>query len=164
MKGLSPSSKLSAASGADLTVLIVHTRWNTAVVDALTIGTIAQLRALGVLDKNITVLDVPGAFELPFAAKSLIAKKKYDAVIAIGVLIKGDTMHFEYIADATTQGLMRVGLDSGVPVVFGVLTCMNEEQALLRAGIGGSDGRSGHNHGTHWGSAAVEMALLNKLA
>ncbi|KAI8616735.1 hypothetical protein BC830DRAFT_1116713 [Chytriomyces sp. MP71] len=68
-----------------------------------------------------------------------------------------DTMHFEYIADATCQGLMRVGLDSGLPVVLGV-----EEQALLRAGIGGSNKDSGHNHDEDWGSTDVEMALLNK--
>ena len=70
-------------------------------------------------------------------------------------------MHFEYIADATSQGIMRVGLDEGVPVVFGVLTCLTEDQALERAALGkGAD--KGHNHGVDWGQAAVEMALLNK--
>ncbi|KAJ1955016.1 lumazine synthase [Dipsacomyces acuminosporus] len=83
----------------------------------------------------------------------------FDAAICIGVLIKGSTMHFEYIADAVSHGIMRVGLDTGVPTVFGVLTCLTDEQAMQRAGIGrGAD--KGHNHGLDWGSAAVEMALL----
>jgi len=82
----------------------------------------------------------------------------FDALIAIGVLIKGETMHFEYIADSVSQGLMRVSLDTGVPVIFGVLTVLNDEQAKARAGlIPGS-----HNHGEDWGLAAVEMAVKRK--
>jgi 6,7-dimethyl-8-ribityllumazine synthase len=80
----------------------------------------------------------------------------FDAVIAIGVLIKGETMHFEYIAGAVSQGLMRVQLDTGVPVVFGVLTALNEDQALERAGLGQNEG---HNHGEDWGDAAVELGV-----
>ncbi|KAJ6787671.1 hypothetical protein PWT90_10779 [Aphanocladium album] len=79
----------------------------------------------------------------------------FDAIIAVGVLIKGETMHFEYIADAVSHGLMRVQLDTGVPVVFGVLTVLNDEQALARAGVDGK----GHNHGEDWGLAAVEMGV-----
>lgn len=82
----------------------------------------------------------------------------FDALIAIGVLIKGETMHFEYIADSVSQGLMRVSLDTGVPVIFGVLTVLNDEQAKARAGI--SEGS--HNHGEDWGLAAVEMATKRK--
>ncbi|PWN52530.1 putative RIB4-6,7-dimethyl-8-ribityllumazine synthase [Violaceomyces palustris] len=82
-----------------------------------------------------------------------------DAVISIGVLIKGQTMHFEYIAESCCQGLMRVGLDTSVPVILGVLTVLTEEQALKRAGVGRQDGDKGHNHGEDWGFAAVEMAL-----
>ena len=78
----------------------------------------------------------------------------FSAIIAIGVLIKGETMHFEYIADATSHGLMRVQLDLGVPIVFGLLTALNEEQAKARAGIGG-----GHSHGEDWGRAAVELGV-----
>jgi 6,7-dimethyl-8-ribityllumazine synthase len=80
----------------------------------------------------------------------------FDAVIAIGVLIKGSTMHFEYISDAVTHGLMKVQLDSGIPVIFGVLTALTDEQALERAGIA-SGSNKGHNHGIDWASAAVEM-------
>lgn len=78
----------------------------------------------------------------------------FDAVIAIGVLIKGETMHFEYICESVTQGLMRVQLDTGVPVIFGVLTALTDQQALDRAGLGAKS----HNHGEDWGLAAIEMA------
>lgn len=81
----------------------------------------------------------------------------FDAVIAIGVLIKGSTMHFEYICEAVTTGLMRVQLDSGVPVIFGVLTALTDDQALDRAGLGRGANGKGHNHGEDWGLAAVEM-------
>ncbi|KAH9909243.1 6,7-dimethyl-8-ribityllumazine synthase [Xylariomycetidae sp. FL2044] len=79
----------------------------------------------------------------------------FDAVIAVGVLIKGETMHFEYIADAVSQGLMRVGLDLGFPVIFGVLTVLSDDQAKARAGLT----PSGHNHGEDWGLAAVELGV-----
>lgn len=82
----------------------------------------------------------------------------FDAVIAIGVLIKGETMHFEYISDAVSHGLMRVQLDTGVPVIFGVITALTEKQALFRAGIGSE----AHNHGEDWGLAAVEMATNSR--
>lgn len=83
------------------------------------------------------------------------ASGAFDAIIAIGVLIKGETMHFEYIADAACHGLMRVQLDTGIPVVLGVLTVLNDEQAKARAGVDGK----GHNHGEDWGLAAVEMGV-----
>ena len=83
----------------------------------------------------------------------------FDAVISIGVLIKGETMHFEYICDAVSHGLMRVQLDSRIPVIFGVLTVLTEDQAKARAGL---DGKK-HNHGESWGEAAVEMAIQRNL-
>ncbi|KAK3330295.1 hypothetical protein B0H66DRAFT_56070 [Apodospora peruviana] len=93
---------------------------------------------------------------LPAAAAT--ATGPFDAIVAIGVLIKGETMHFEYIADSVSQGLMRVGLDTGVPVVFGVLTVLSDEQAKARAGII----EGSHNHGEDWGLAAVEMGVKRK--
>lgn len=86
-------------------------------------------------------------------------QKAFDAIIAIGVLIKGATMHFEYIADAVSHGLMRVQLDSGIPVIFGLLTVLTEEQGLERAGLGNS---GMHNHGEDWGSAAVELGVKRR--
>ncbi|KAF2810108.1 Lumazine synthase [Mytilinidion resinicola] len=103
--------------------------------------------------------DLPSLTKEP-ASKGSTAP--FDAIIAIGVLIKGETMHFEYIADATSQGLMRVQLDAGVPVVFGLLTVLTEEQGLARAGIAGAGGNDGHNHGSDWGSAAVELGVKRK--
>ncbi|KZS90039.1 Lumazine synthase [Sistotremastrum niveocremeum HHB9708] len=82
----------------------------------------------------------------------------FDAVIAVGVLIKGSTMHFEYICDSVSHGLMKVQLDSGVPVIFGVLTALTDDQALERAGLGRGENK-GHNHGEDWGLAAVEMGV-----
>ncbi|KAF2968990.1 hypothetical protein GQX73_g4606 [Xylaria multiplex] len=93
--------------------------------------------------------------DLASLATDAASSRPFDAIIAIGVLIKGETMHFEYISDAVSQGLMRVGLDLGVPVIFGVLTVLNDEQAKARAGlISGS-----HNHGEDWGLAAVELGV-----
>lgn len=89
-------------------------------------------------------------------------KTPFDAIIAIGVLIKGETMHFEYIAEAASSGLMRVQLDAGVPVIFGLLTVLTEEQGLARAGLGAPDGKGGHNHGEDWGEAAVELGVKRR--
>ena len=91
-------------------------------------------------------------------------KHAFDAIIAIGVLIKGETMHFEYIADAVTHGLMRVQLDTGAPVIFGLLAVLSEQQGLARAGLPGGTGKEakGHNHGEDWGNAAVELAVKRK--
>ena len=86
------------------------------------------------------------------------AAKAFDAVIAIGVLIKGETMHFEYIADAVSHGLMKLQLDSHYPIIFGLLTVLTEDQARARAGIDGG----GHNHGEDWGNAAVELGFKRK--
>ena len=86
----------------------------------------------------------------------------FDAIIAIGVLIKGETMHFEYIADAVSHGLMRLQLDGNVPVIFGLLTLLSEEQGLYRAGIAGANKNEGHNHGNDWGSAAVELGIKRR--
>ncbi|KAF3762309.1 Lumazine synthase [Cryphonectria parasitica EP155] len=91
-------------------------------------------------------------------AKSQTSTAAFDALIAIGVLIKGETMHFEYIADSVSHGLMRVQLDTGVPVVFGVLTVLDEAQAKARAGVTSGS----HNHGEDWGLAAVEMGQKRK--
>ena len=98
---------------------------------------------------------MPGAFELPIAAK-VLAQQRYDAVVALGVVIRGGTPHFEYVCRAVTDGLTRVALDTGVPIGFGVLTCDNEEQALDRCGLTGSS----EDKGQEAAMAAVETALL----
>ncbi|KAI9053453.1 hypothetical protein LZ554_002411 [Drepanopeziza brunnea f. sp. 'monogermtubi'] len=90
--------------------------------------------------------------------QSTASSGPFDAIIAIGVLIKGETMHFEYIADSVSQGLMRVQLDTGVPLIFGLLTVLNEEQAKARAGVTSGS----HNHGEDWGLAAVELGVKRR--
>jgi 6,7-dimethyl-8-ribityllumazine synthase len=113
-------------------VAIVAAQWHPKVTDALVAGAIRALDDSGVTD--YTVIRVPGSFELPVASLHA-AKAGYDAVVALGVVIRGDTPHFEYVCQATTEGLMQVGVSTGVPVGFGVLTCDNDPQALDRAGL-----------------------------
>ena len=88
------------------------------------------------------------------------SKEPFDAIVAIGALIKGSTMHFEYISDSVSHGLMKVQLETGCPIVFGLLTLLNEEQGLERAGI--DEGKKMHNHGVDWGQAAVELGVKKK--
>ncbi|CAD6504038.1 BgTH12-05775 [Blumeria graminis f. sp. triticale] len=148
-------------NGSELRIGVVHARWNTAIIDPLLHGVLSSLDDAGVARHNIIVKSVPGSWELPIAC-SLVERQarenftELDALIAIGVLIKGETMHFEYIAEAVSSGLMRVQLDSKVPVIFGLLTVLNEEQAKERAGIT----QGSHNHGEDWGKAAVEMGRI----
>lgn len=144
--------------GRGLRVAIVHAKWNAEVVGALVSGCRAELLRAGVAPHDVVELEVSGSYELPYAASRVIASQKVDAVVCVGVLIKGGTMHFEYICEAVTQGIMRVQLDSGVPVLFGVLTVLSEQQAKERAGLA----PGGHNHGVEWAQTAVEMARLRE--
>ena len=139
--------------GSDVRVGIIRTRWNDEIVGSLTQGVKDSLKEVGVQDKNIFETTVPGAFELPLASRYLALTNTVDGIVDIGCLIKGETMHFEYIAEAASSGLMRVGLDTGVPCIFGVLTTLTKEQAEKRA-IGEG------NEGLIWGKSAVEMAML----
>lgn len=129
----------------------------------LSVYAASQLQASSSSGEGISATDLLSASTSDLTqsptAPAAGVKKPFDAVIAIGVLIKGATMHFEYIADAVSHGLMRVQLDSGVPVIFGLLTVLTEEQGLERAGLG----KSGmHNHGEDWGSAAVELGIKRR--
>lgn len=125
-----PTIEIPRAEGAR--VAIVAAQWHPKVTDALVAGAIRALDASGVTD--YTVIRVPGSFELPVASLHA-AKNGYDAVIALGVVIRGDTPHFEYVCQAATEGLMQVGVTTGIPIGFGVLTCDNDPQALDRAGL-----------------------------
>lgn len=124
-------------------IVLVKTEWNAAIVDQLERGCIAELEKLGL--KKIVVITVPGAFEIPFAIKSYWEnsgkKKKADAFIALGCVIKGDTPHFDYVCKAITDGVVQLNLRLPVPTIFGVLTVNNEEQAIER--IGGKHGHKG---------------------
>eukprot|EP01062_Namystynia_karyoxenos_P082543 TRINITY_DN9313_c0_g2_i1.p2 TRINITY_DN9313_c0_g2~~TRINITY_DN9313_c0_g2_i1.p2 ORF type:complete len:215 (+),score=88.76 TRINITY_DN9313_c0_g2_i1:86-646(+) len=144
--------------GSALRVGIVSTRWNDEVISRLLQGCHAELRRLGV--RHIVEFKVPGSYELPWGARRLVDMQKgeIDAIVCLGCLVKGGTMHFEYICEAVTNGIMRVNLDTGVPTLFGVLTVLNEQQARERAGLDG-----GFNHGTEWAQTAVEMGMLRQL-
>ena len=147
--------------GSGLRIGIIHGRWNSKIINALVKGAIEKLQELGVQSNNIVVESVPGSFELPFGSRKLAEKQskkgeKLDAIIPIGVLFKGSTMHFEYISDAVTHQIMRLSHEIDIPVIFGVLTCLTEQQGEARAGLGLGNV---HNHGEDWASAAVEMAL-----
>jgi len=132
---------------AGLRVAVVASSWHTVVMDGLVGG---ASRALDELGATYDVIRVPGAFELPLVAKAATASG-YDAVVALGVVIRGGTPHFEYVCQAATDGLTRVALDTGVPVGFGLLTCDTEAQAIARAGLPGSPEDKGRE--------AVEAAL-----
>lgn len=121
--------------GTGLKVVVVAASWHTVVMDGLLAGARRALAASHVED--VTIVRVPGTFELPVAAQ-VAAENGADAVVALGVVIRGGTPHFEYVCQGATLGLTDVGIRTGVPVGFGVLTCDNEEQALDRAGLEGS--------------------------
>ena len=139
--------------GSNMKIGIIRTRWNDEHVSSLVEGCKKGLKECKVADDSIFETSVPGAFELPVAARFLALSGTVDAIICCGVLIKGETMHFEFIADAVAKGLMNVGMSTSTPVVLGVLTCMNEDQVKARSS-------GDNNHGEDWGKTAVEMALL----
>lgn len=138
--------------------VLVVSRFNSFVVDSLQAGAVDALMRHGVSDKNITVVKVPGAYELPMVAKRLAESKKYDAIIALGAVIRGSTPHFDYVAGECAKGLGQVGMQQNLPVVFGVLTVDTIEQAIERAGT-----KAG-NKGADAAMTAMELvSLLRKL-
>lgn len=139
--------------GRGLRVAVVATRWHERIVGGLLGGAKRGLADCGVADT--TVVQVPGAFELPVAAR-VFAGQRYDAVVALGCVIRGGTPHFEFVCRAATDGLVRVSTDSGVPIGFGLLTCDTVEQALDRCGVEGSR----EDKGREAALAAVETAVL----
>jgi 6,7-dimethyl-8-ribityllumazine synthase len=142
----------------DLRFAIVAARFNDFVVEPLIRGALDALRRHGVGDKQIDIVRVPGAFDIPIVARKLALSQRYAALIALGCVIRGQTPHFEYVAGECAGGIARIALESGVPVAFGVLTTENAEQAVDRAG-----GKAG-NKGADAALVALEMAnLLRRL-
>ena len=150
------SGQTSTGSGATggVRVGLVVSRYNDFVTNRLRDGAMAALRAAGVGDEAIVMAPVPGAFEVPQAARRLAATGGVDAVVGLGCLIRGETPHFEVIASAVAHGLTQAALDSGVPMTFGVLTTNSAEEALARAGAGPS------NKGWEAADAALAMVRL----
>ncbi len=136
-------------SGADRTVGVVVSRFNGEITDRLLASTLEALAAAGVAEERITVMPVPGAFELPIGAMALAKTRRYSCVIALGCVVRGETAHFDYIAGEAASGLQLAGLETGVPVAFGVLTVDTAEQAEARVDKGADAART-----------ALEMADL----
>ena len=150
--GINPSDNKRCAN---LRVAIVAAQWHTEVMDALVTNAIKALAEHGIDEPKL--VRVPGCFELPVAAHAL-AKNRYDAIVALGVVIRGGTPHFEYVCQAATDGLTKVAVESGIPVGFGVLTCDTEQQAVDRAGLPGS----AEDKGREAALSAVATALTLK--
>jgi 6,7-dimethyl-8-ribityllumazine synthase len=147
-----PAAPLPSAAGFRFAVVV--SRFNEAITGSLRDGAVATLREAGVADGDVEVLDVPGAFELPQAARAAAETGRFDAVVCLGCVIRGATPHFEYISSAAAQGVMDAAGETGVPMAFGVLTTDTEAQAQERSGAGRD------NKGREAAAAAIEMAVL----
>ena len=135
---------------------IVVSRFNSFITERLLQGAVDALERGGATSKNVDVVHVPGSFELPLASKKLAATGRYDALIAIGCILRGETAHYDYVCSETARGLQLAQMDTGVPVIFCVLTCDTLEQAIDRAGL------KGGNKGFEAGLGAIEMAQLSR--
>ena len=142
----------------DLRFGLVAARFNDFVVEPLIRGALDALRRHGATEKQIEIVRVPGAFDIPIVVRKMALSRRYDALLALGAVVRGQTPHFDYVAGECASGLARIALETGVPVSFGVLTTDSMEQAVDRAG-----GKAG-NKGVDAALAAIEMAnLLRKL-
>lgn len=155
-------SKLKTIEGhynnAQANYAIVMSSFNSFIVERLLDGALEVLRKHGVQDRDITVVKVPGAWELPLAAKKLAAAGRFDAIVALGAVIRGGTPHFEYVAGECVKGLSQVSLQSEIPVAFGVLTVDTIEQAIERAGT-----KAGNKGGEAALSAIEMLSLIRQL-
>jgi len=142
-------------NGDGIKVAIVSTRWNDDIVDRLVDGAVEVLTDCGVDEDDITLVRVPGAFELPLAADRLADTEDYDGIIALGAVIRGETPHFDFVAGECAKGLSATALEYGVPVGFGVITADTAEQADARA-----QPDEDHNKGAEAASAVIEMITL----
>jgi len=133
---------------------VVVSRWNAFVVESLLAGAIDTLKRHGAQDGDITVVRLPGAFEMPLVLEKIAAKREYDAIVALGAVIRGGTPHFEYVAGECVKGMSQVTLKHGLPIAFGVLTVDTIEQAIERAGT-----KAG-NKGAEAAASAIEMVNL----
>jgi len=152
---LKPGKISGELSGSGLRFGIVVSRFNSFITDRLLSAAVDALERAGALSKDVDVVHVPGAFELPLAAKKLAATRRYHALIAVGCVLRGETTHYDYVCSETARGLQLAQMDSGLPIIFCVLTCDTLEQAIDRAGL------KGGNKGFEAGLAAIEMARLS---
>ncbi|MCH7321929.1 6,7-dimethyl-8-ribityllumazine synthase [Solibacillus sp. MA9] len=143
--------------GTKLKIGIVVGRFNEFINDKLLSGALDGLKRHDVNEENIDIAWVPGAFEAPFIAKKMAETKQYDAVICLGTVIRGATTHYDYVCNEAAKGIAKVSLDTGVPIIFGIVTTENIEQAIERAGT-----KAG-NKGYDSAISAIEMANLNQM-
>ena len=155
-ESFSPKQVRAGTNAAGLRFALVVSRFNSFITERLLGGAVDALEAAGAAKENIEVVRVPGSFEIPLAAKKVAEGARTDAVIAIGCVLRGETAHFDYVASEVARGVQLAQLDTGVPIIFCVLTCDTLEQAIDRAGL------KGGNKGQEAGMAAVEMANLSK--
>ena len=151
IKNLSDYDKTKIPNGADYNIGIVVSEWNNTITDKLLVGAIDTLKENGVKEDNITIKYVPGAFELPLGAQSMLEFRKLDGLIAIGAVIQGETKHFDYVCSGATQGIMKVMLNYNTPISFCVLTDNTIEQ---------SQERSGGKHGNKGIECAVSLLKM----
>jgi len=156
MAKLQPQSVSGNLSAAGLRFAIVVSRFNSFITDRLLSAALDALERSGAKSEDVEVVRVPGAFELPLASKKLAATGRYDALVAIGCVLRGETTHYDYVCSETARGLQLAQMDTGLPIIFCVLTCDTLEQAIDRAGL------KGGNKGFEAGLAAVEMAQLSR--
>jgi 6,7-dimethyl-8-ribityllumazine synthase len=156
MQKLQPGKIDGDLRAAGLRFGVVVSRFNSFITERLLQGAVDALERSGAASKDVDVLHVPGAFELPLIAKKLALTGRYDSVIAIGCVLRGETTHYDYVCSETARGLQLAQMDTGVPVMFCVLTCDTLEQAIDRAGL------KGGNKGFEAGLGAIEMAHLSR--
>jgi len=155
---LQPTVHEGCLNAEGFTFGIVASRWNEFISGRLVDGALDALKRLGASEKQVTIYRVPGAFEIPLLSLRLAESGKFDAIICLGTIIRGQTPHFDYIANEVAQGISKAGLETGVPVVFGVVTADTVDQAIDRAGV-----KLG-NKGFEAAMTAVELANLYKEA
>jgi 6,7-dimethyl-8-ribityllumazine synthase len=153
---IEPTKIDGGLSGKGLRFGAVVSRFNSFITERLLQGAVDALERGGAATKDVDVIHVPGAFELPLATKKLAATGRYDALIAIGCVLRGETAHYDYVCSETSRGLQLAQMDTGIPVMFCVLTCDTLEQAIDRAGL------KGGNKGFEAGLGAIEMAQLSR--
>jgi 6,7-dimethyl-8-ribityllumazine synthase len=153
---LEPGKIIGELDARGLRFAVVASRFNSFITERLLSAALDALERSGARTGDVDVAHVPGSFELPLTAKKLALTGKYDALIAIGCVLRGETAHYDYVCAETSRGLQLAQMDTGVPVIFCVLTCDTLEQAIDRAGL------KGGNKGFEAGQAAIEMARLSK--
>jgi len=153
---IQPGKIAGEMNAAGLRFGVVVSRFNSFITERLLQGALDALERSGAVSKDVDVVHVPGSFELPLTAKKLAGTGRYDAIIAIGCVLRGETSHYDYVCSETARGLQLAQMDTGVPVMFCVLTCDTLEQAIDRAGL------KGGNKGFEAGLGAVEMGQLSK--